>query len=215
MAATEIPVNDALGMLKKGFKREEITRSLEAKGYGLQQIADAINQAEIKQGVEGNMPPQEMQESVMDQNIDIPLPEKAGSEQQQAPPSQAHYSSYQTPSYAMPQAAINYDEVQALVEQIVEEKWKELMRSVGDIHLFKARVGDDMEAVKQELLRTQKRLEDLQVAVLGKVKEYNDSVLGIGNDMKALEQVFSKIMEPLVTNVKELSKITEDLKQKK
>ena len=214
MAATEIPVNEALGMLKNGFKREEIARYLEGKKYSPQQISAAINQAEIKQGVEGNMPPQEMEESVMDQNIDIPLPEKAGSEQQQAPPSQAHYSSYQTPSYAMPQAAINYDEVQALVEQIVEEKWKELMRSVGDIHLFKARVGDDMEAVKQELLRTQKRLEDLQVAVLGKVREYNDSVLGVTSEMKALENVFSKIMEPLISNVKELSRITDDLKKK-
>ena len=209
MAATDIPVNDAFGMLKKGFKREEITRSLESRGYGLQQISNAINQAEIKQGVEGNMPTQEIQESVMDDNLDIPLPEQPA--QEQTP--QQQYSSYQ--QYQMPaQPAVNYDEIQALVEQVVEEKWKEMMRSVGDINLFKARVGDDMEAVKQELLRTQKRLEDLQVAVLGKVREYNDSVLGIGNDMKALENVFSKIMEPLVSNVKELSRITEELKKK-
>src|SRR3989339_595614 len=183
MAQTEIPVNDALAMLKKDFKKEEITRSLEARGYTLQQIADAMNQAEIKQGVQRNMPGQE--EGYQD--LDIPMPT---------------------------QAAVNYDEVQALVEQIVEEKWKEMMKSVGDISIFKARVSDDMEAVKQELLRTQKRLEDLQVAVLGKVKDYNESVLGIGNDMKALEQVFSKIMEPLVSNVKELGKITEELKKK-
>ncbi|MDP3728126.1 MAG: hypothetical protein Q8R18_01595 [bacterium] len=212
MAQTEIPVNDALAMLKKNFKKEEITRSLEAKGYTLQQIADAMNQAEIKQGVQGNMPGQEEG----DQDLDIPMPEQAPSEamQQQAAPQQNSYQQY-APQYQMPaQAAVNYDEVQALVEQVVEEKWKEMMKSVGDISIFKARVSDDMEAVKQELLRTQKRLEDLQVAVLGKVKDYNESVLGIGNDMKALEQVFSKIMEPLVSNVKELGKITEELKKK-
>lgn len=214
MAATEIPVNEALNLLKKGFRPEEITRTLESKGYTLQQISDGINQAQIKQGVEGNMPPQEMQESVMDQDFDIPLPDQAQSGQQAAAPQQ-QYSSYQQ-QYQMPaaQAAVNYDEVQALVEQIVEEKWKEMMRSVGDINIFKARVSDDMEAVKQELLRTQKRLEDLQVAVLGKVKEYNEGVLGIGNDMKALEAVFGKIMEPLVSNVKELGRITEELKKK-
>ncbi|HIH58975.1 MAG TPA: hypothetical protein HA294_03120 [Nanoarchaeota archaeon] len=212
MAQTEIPVNDALAMLKKDFKKEEITRSLEARGYTLQQIADAMNQAEIKQGVQRNMPGQE--EGYQD--LDIPMPEQAPPEamQQQAAPQQNSYQQY-APQYQMPtQAAVNYDEVQALVEQIVEEKWKEMMKSVGDISIFKARVSDDMEAVKQELLRTQKRLEDLQVAVLGKVKDYNESVLGIGNDMKALEQVFSKIMEPLVSNVKELGKITEELKKK-
>ncbi|MSR86338.1 hypothetical protein EXS74_03000 [Candidatus Woesearchaeota archaeon] len=209
MAATEIPVNEALNLLKKGFRPEEITRNLESKGYTLQQISDGINQAQIKQGVEGNMPPQEMQESVMDQDFDIPLPDQGQSAQQVAP--QQQYQQYQMPAA---QAAVNYDEVQALVEQIVEEKWKEMMRSVGDINVFKARVSDDMEAVKQELLRTQKRLEDLQVAVLGKVKEYNEGVLGISNDMKALEAVFGKIMEPLVSNVKELGRITEELKKK-
>ena len=210
MAATEIPVNEALSMLKRGFRPEEVSRNLESKGYTLQQISDAMNQAQIKQGVEGNMPPQEMQESVLEEgDFDIPLPQQEGA-QQQAPPQQTYQQQYQMPQ----QAAVNYDEIQALVEQVVEEKWKEMMRSVGDINVFKARVGDDMEAVKQELLRTQKRLEDLQVAVLGKVREYNDSVLGIGNDMKALEEVFGKIMEPLVSNVKELGRITEELKKK-
>jgi len=32
--------------------------------------------------------------------------------------------------------------------------------------------------------------------------------------MKALEQVMQKIIEPLTTNIKELSKITEKLKKK-
>ena len=210
MAATEIPVNEALNMIKQGFRPEEISRNLEGKGYTLQQVSDAMNQAQIKQGVEGNMPPQEMQESVLEQDgFDIPLPDQQGSAQQ-APPQQNYQQQYQMPQHA----AVNYDEIQALVEQVVEEKWKEMMRSVGDINVFKARVGDDMEAVKQELLRTQKRLEDLQVAVLGKVREYNDSVLGIGNDMKALEEVFGKIMGPLVSNVKELGRITEELKKK-
>ncbi len=213
MATTDIPVNEVLTLLNRGFKKEEITRSLEGRGYSLQQISDALNQAEIKQGVQGNMPPQEMEESMMDEDLDVPLPDQ-NSSQQGAP--QQQYNNYQPQQYQMPiaQAAVNYDEVQALVEQIVEEKWKEMMRSIGDINVFKARVGDDMEAVKQELLRTQKRLEDLQVAVLGKVREYNDSVLGIGNDMKALEEVFGKIMTPLVENVKELGKITEQLKKK-
>ena len=107
------------------------------------------------------------------------------------------------------------EEMQAVVEQIVEEKWKEMVRNVGDINLFKARISDDIESVKQEVLRTQKRLEDIQVAVLGRVKDYNESVLNMGNDMKALEQVMSKIIEPLTQNVKDLNKLTEELKHHK
>ena len=210
---TETPVSEVLPLVKNGLSNEEISRRLEAKGYTLQQIGDAINQAKIKQGVEGNMPPQEAQGAALD-DFEIPLPDQGAAS---APgPQQSSYQqpSYQQQSYQMPSQQMGYEEMQALVEQIIEEKWKEMMHSVGDIPLFKARVGDDMESVKQELVRTQKRLEDLQVAVLGKVREYNENVLTIGNDMKALEQVFSRILEPLTTNVKELGRISEELKKK-
>lgn len=206
MAPQKTPVNEALELLKKGMGNEEISRQLERKGYNLQQISDAINQAQIKQGVEGELP--DLQEAPTEDEMDIPFPDQAedtsagdGTVAQQ---------------YAMPpQPAMGYEEMQALVEQIVEEKWRDMMRDVGDIALFKARVSDDLEAVKQELLRTQKRLEDVQVAVLGKVRDYGQSIQILGGDIKALENVFSRILEPLTSNVKELSRITEDLKKRK
>ena len=205
---SDIPISDVLGMLKNGYSNEEISRVLEQKGYNLQQISDAINQGSIKQGVEGPMP--DMQPSAMDQDIPLPPQEQPAPVQPQAPavPQQQYY---QMP----PQQGPSYEEMQAVVEQIVEEKWRDLMRNVGDISVFKARVGDDLEATKQEVLRTQKRLEDLQVAVLGKVREYNQNVIDINNEMKALEQVFGKIIEPLTANVKELARVTEELKKKK
>ena len=167
------------------------------------------------------MPGQEMQPSMMDEgDLDIPLPQMAMAPQQQVSQPQQQTISQTAQQYSqqyqpLPQQQMGYEEMQAVVEQIVEEKWKEMVRNVGDINLFKARISDDIESVKQEVLRTQKRLEDIQVAVLGRVKDYNESVLNMGNDMKALEQVMSKIIEPLTQNVKDLNKLTEELKKKK
>jgi hypothetical protein len=204
----ETPVNETLEMIKKGLTNEEITRSLEAKGYNLQQISDAINQAKIKQGVEGNMPPQEYQQGL---EADVPAPPE---QMQQESPPQKEMQAAPAQQYQMPtQVGPSYEEMQAIVEQIVEEKWRDMVKDIGDINVFKSRVSDDMEAVKQEILRTQRRLEELQGAVLGKVKDYNQSVLNISSEMKALESVFSKIMEPLSMNVRELSRITEELKK--
>lgn len=194
-------VNKVLEYLKQNRSNEEITNSLEQLGYNLQQISDAINQAKIKLGVEGNMPPSGMEESSYDD--DIPIPEQAP---QQVQPQ--YEQSYQMPQ----QQSIGYNDMQALVEEVVEEKWREFIKDVGDIAVWKARVADDMEATKQELVRTQRRLEDLQTAVLGKVKDYNQTVLDINREMKALEQVFGKILEPLTTNIKELQQVTQDLK---
>ncbi len=202
MAENQIPVNEVLNFLKQGRSNEEITNSLEQKGFNLQQISDAINQANIKMGVEGNMPPSGMQESSANQ--EIPIPEQ---EPQQV------YASSNEPQYQMPQqTGPDYSDIQALVEEVVEEKWREFIKDVGDISVWKARVGDDLEATKQELLRTQKRLEELQTAVLGKVKDYNQTVLDINTEMKALEKVFGKILEPLTENIKELKKIANDMK---
>jgi hypothetical protein len=210
----ETPVEETMTLLSQGLSNQEVTRKLEEKGYNLQQISDAINQANIKKGVEGNMPPQNMQESAMEQ--EIPLPPQDQSQVSAVDPGYQQQTAYQQPQQNYyPQQAGGYGDIQAIVEQIVEEKWREMVKGIGDMGVFKARVSDDVEAVKQELLRTQKRLEDLQIAVLGKVKEYHEGVARMGNDMKALEQVFAKILEPLTMNIKELGRITEDLKQKK
>ena len=55
-------------------------------------------------------------------------------------------------------------------------------------------------------------MENLQNSVLGKVKDYDQGMKDVQSEMKALEKVFEKILEPLVANIKELDKITKDLK---
>ena len=219
--ANETPVGEVLEFIKKGLSNEEITKQLEVKGFNLQQISDAINQAKIKEGVEGNMPEQNMQEQQQSMEQDIPLPQGQPEGQVQSPgvtevqggmQEQYQQQEQYPPQQAYPQQSQSYGDMQALVEQIIEEKWQAAMKDMGDVRVFKARVSDDMEAVKQELVRTQKRLEDLQVAVMGKVKDYSDGVVKIGSDMKALEKGFTKIMEPLTLNVKELGRISEEFK---
>ena len=72
-----------------------------------------------------------------------------------------------------------------------------------------------MVSIKQELLRVEERFEQLQTAVLGRVKDYDEGIRGVHTEMKALEKVFEKILEPLTSNIKDLEKITEALKKSK
>ena len=111
-------------------------------------------------------------------------------------------------------STVSTDMVQEITESIVDEKWDELMDRVGDLRLWKEKINSDMTSIKQEILRTQNRFENLQKAVLGKVHDYNENIININNDMKALEKVFEKILQPMTENVKELSKITNKLKKK-
>lgn len=108
---------------------------------------------------------------------------------------------------------IRKEEVEALIEQIIEEKWDALTVNVGDISIWKERVRTEVISIKQELLRLEHRFEELNKAVLGKVKDYDKSVRTVGTDVKAIEKVLQKILPTLTTNIKELKRVTEKLKK--
>ena len=211
-----LPTEKVRDMVQRGLTNEEITRSLEGQGYNLDEISTAMNQAQIQTSAA----PMGMEQSAMEE-IPIPYQNVPPAEQpqeqypapvQEYPAEQPVQQDAQYPSF--PQQQTSYSDIQAIVEEILEEKWKEFMKETGNINIWKDRVSDDLEATKQELVRTQRRLEDLQVAVLGKVKEYSSTMKDVGTDMKALEKVFGKILEPLTTNIKELNKVTHALKKK-
>ncbi len=108
----------------------------------------------------------------------------------------------------------NIDELEELVESIINEKWRSLIENFGDIGLWREKVRTEVLSIKQELRRMEARFENLQRAVLGKITNYDENIKEVGSEVRALEQVFQKIMEPLTTNIKELEKVTKKLKEK-
>lgn len=107
------------------------------------------------------------------------------------------------------------ERIQEIAEIIIDEKWAELTNKLGNLAIWKDRVATEITAIKQEIFRIQNRFENLQNAMVGKLSEYNRNIVTINSEMKALENVLKKILEPLTSNIKELSKITKDLKSKK
>ena len=221
------PIQEALQMMQQGMQRQAILSTLTKKGYTVQQINDAINQASIKIGVTGKIegedmqgeetPTNEMQVSELDQQEDIPVPSPEqgyqSTQQSYSPQNASVIPSSPYQQFASPQPQYSYEEIQSLVEEVIDERWKEFLSTIGDITVWKSQIGDDQEAVKQEILRMQSRIDNLQSAVLGKVEEYSGGIKEIGLEMKALEKVFEKILEPLSSNIKELNKITEQMRK--
>lgn len=108
---------------------------------------------------------------------------------------------------------IRKEEVEALIEQIIEEKWDILTGDLGDINIWKEKVRTEIISTKQELLRLEHRFEEVNKAVLGKVSQYDKSIKSVGTDVKAIEKVLQKILKPLTTNIKELQRLTTKLKK--
>lgn len=102
-----------------------------------------------------------------------------------------------------------------LIEAIIDEKWNELLKDINKIIEWKNRMDQKIAAMDQQVSDLKNEFDKLHTAVVGKVGEYDKNILEVGSDIKAMEQVFKKILPSFTENVKELSRITKTVKKKK
>ena len=217
------PVELVINLRNQGYSNSQVIENLKSGGYSLQEISDAMNQSEIKDAVSQGVSLE-----------DAPSPSGQESSNYSNQPNQPEFdiqSQNSFPSYRpeiqsqesrIPQyqgfapARDTYTEkIEEIAESIIKEKWEYFMKDFGDITVWREKVRTDILSIKQELIRTQERLENLQKAVLGKVSEYDKDVREIGTEIKALEKVMEKILEPLTSNIKDLQKVADELKGRK
>jgi hypothetical protein len=217
----EIPTNKVLEMKKQGFQNNEIISDLKKLGYKHNQISNAIEQANIKQEISS---PDSSQTGITDEIpiglINAPSPSQSVPQQIQSTlpePPKEPIQELPSPSNLAPEPLerSSYDTIEEIAESIIKEKWDDLIKGVGDIKLWKERVDIDLEGVKQELIRTQQKFENLQKAVMGKVSEYSKGVTEISTEMRALERVLEKILAPLTKSIKDLQTVTDKITKTK
>ena len=169
---------------------------------------------DIKAGVDGMVgdvpaPSSGVQTTVPDDQ-DLPTTNYADNSEPSQGYSQQNYNSQPAPNSG-PQ--IDIDRIHEIIEAIINEKWQDVIGGIGNIAVWKEKMNNDIVSIKQELLRLEERFEQLQGAVLGKVKDYDEGIKGVHTEMKALEKVFEKILEPLTSNIKDLNRVTQELKK--
>nr|MBA4405152.1 hypothetical protein [Nanoarchaeum sp.] len=196
------PTNRVLDLKKEGMDDSQIFNRLERERYQPKDIYNAFDQATVKQEIDMNDVPSPSE----------PLPEPEFQTQAMQPEQMTVQP--RMPMFSQePAGRANYEMIEEIAESVVSEKWDDMIKNIGDLKLWKERVETDMSGVKQEVLRMQARIENLQKAVLGKVSDYNDNIAELSTEVKAMEKVFEKILEPLTRNVKDLEKITEKFKK--
>lgn len=227
----DIPVDRILEMQKRGSQNSEIISSLKDQGYKHEQISSAMDQARVKTELSGMEMP-EREPIGEDNNVPFALLNAPSPSRNQDPEFEEGYSeqdnNFMEPQHQTrnmmsesrglapaPLERESYDAIEEIAESIIKEKWDDLVKNVGDIKLWKERVDIDLEGVKQELVRTQEKFEELQKALVGKIREYSEGVNSIGTEMKALERVLEKILAPLTKSVKDLQVVSEKLSKRK
>lgn len=230
---------ERVGELKqRGVNDYEIIQDLREQGFSPLEINEALSQASVKsmvateqvpfsyapneefRGMQPSMmaspeppspdmqyPPQQMQEYPQNQEQ---YPEYQPQEYSQEP----QYSQYQMPEYH-PAYGMDMETISDIAEQIIEEKTNEMKKQMSAFTRFKEELQLEVQRIEERLTKIENVFNEMQVAILRKIGDYGQDIKDIASEMHQTQESFSKIINPLTHNMRELKKISGEDKGKK
>jgi hypothetical protein len=234
MGSTGVPISQVLAMKAQGMGNNQIANQLRTQGYPLTQINAAITQADIKSavgpgqdmmglpplpemsGMEGmsdmGMPPLELPEMP-------PLPDQ--SQFQNYPPQQQMMQMQQMPQAPMPTPESSsmgseqlVNELQRVIEEIIEEKWRGVDERIASLDVWKAKLEDKISSIDGKTVDMNKRIDDFSKSVLGQSDEYQKTMSDVNSEMQAVEKIMGKLVPSLSDEIKQLRDVVENLKER-
>ncbi len=181
-----VPVEQVLAMQQQGFVQDQIVQALQRDGYDMSSINDALSQAQAKGGVEPVMPQQDFGEF--------------GGGSFGAPMGMQQNMSSQ---------GVNVEEV---AESIIEEKWSELQQELHKFAEWKEQTNARLDRVEKVMSDLTRDFDKLHTAIIGKIGDYDKTLLDVGTDIKAMEKVFQKVLPKLTESIDELKDVTAEVK---
>ena len=124
----------------------------------------------------------------------------------------------QQPMYGpMPpmQGSSSGGDTEEIIEAIIDEKWNDLLADINKVVSWKEATEARIIKIEQQMTDMKDQFDKLHQAIVGKVGEYDQHILDVGAEVKAMEKVFSKVLPVFTDNVAELSRITDQMKVKK
>jgi len=189
-------VQQVIDLRKQGYADSQIIQTLTQQGNKNYQIFDALNLADLQNP---QAPPQQTYyDSGMtnQQSMQQPQPEIGGFAEK----------------YTEEEHLIERQRIEELVETIIEEKWTPLSENISKVVAWKDQTEARLLKLQSEIETVRKDISELRVSVMGKVSEYDQHITELGTELKAIDQVFSKVVPKMTETVGELSRVTDKLK---
>ncbi|MBT4823610.1 hypothetical protein HN695_06255 [Candidatus Woesearchaeota archaeon] len=218
------PTDRVIAMRQHGLSNNQIIQALQNEGHNSTEILDAINQADLKGGVEmspnqsGQPVPAQMPGQPSQPPQQPPGASPAQGPGPMSPPGQPLPPGFGSPAPAMGQEAREegpaLERIEELAEAIIDEKWNEIVKSINKIAEWKERTDAKITQMEQKFEDLKHNFDTLHKGVLGKIGDYDSTLTNISSEIKAMDKVFQKVLPVMTENVNELSRITQDMKKK-
>jgi len=197
-----------LQMRQQGMSNNQIIQTLQNQGFDSNLIFDALNQADIKGGVE-SVPMAQNDFNQNNMQNPMQMPSGGGPPPMNSPPPMDAPMGAPMPS----DSGSSLDRIEEIAEAIIDEKWNEIVNSINKIIDWKDRTEARISRIDQQISDMKQDFDNLTKGVLGKIGEYDQNLTNIGSEIKAMDKVFQKVLPTLTENVHALDTITKNLKK--
>lgn len=195
-----IPVAQVLELEKQGLSKLQIIHTLQKDGYEVKDIANGFTLADTHKDYSKQIkmnpqnPPGMQPQSIVGNNM--------------PPPPSGMFNAPQAPSVDQ-----ETQEIEQLIEEIIDERWKDFEKHFTKISTWKESVDQRLDKMEQEIKDLKADFSDVQKAIVGKIGEYDKNLTNVGGQLSAMEKAFSKVLPQFTENINELNRITQDLKK--
>jgi hypothetical protein len=217
----DIPLSTIQSLKSQGMSNNQIIQSLQRQGYTSSQIFDALSQAGGASPT-GAAPMQQSAGMMGGMGPGMSASPSAGVGGQSYGQSAGSFGA--APSHygggfgtsSGPGSGGSYgggSEQEEMIEAIIDEKWNDLLADINKVIAWKEATDARIAKMEQQMVDLKESFDKLQGAVVGKVGEYDQHILEVGAEVKAMEKVFSKVLPVFTDNVAELSRVADAMKR--
>lgn len=219
---------------EQGLSDSDIIGTLRQEGVSPKEIQESLSQASIKMSIDSSQNQQGevyqdanygvsgMQESPYQEQDTSYTPDYSqeagygqemypGGEQQMQvegvypeyyPQEDGGYPEYQ------PQGSLDVESITEICEQTIEEKTESMRKELSSLKNFKEELSFQVQNMNERLTKIEENIESLQSSIIRKVGIYGEDIKNLAKEMSSTQESFSKILDPLTDNIRELQRIT-------
>ena len=196
------PIEQVLMMKQQGYTNNQIVQTLQSQGYNTNQIFDAINQAGLSGGFEAA--PEQPQETGM---------QDYGQQSYEQQPFQQQYQFQPTPHEIKAPASIDEERIQEVAEAIIDEKWEAIAKDIKRMIDWKESSENRLAKLEQQMIDLRLSIDSLTKSMISKISAYDQNIVDVGTEVKAMEKVFQKVLPTLTESVNKLDRMAKGAKE--
>jgi hypothetical protein len=111
---------------------------------------------------------------------------------------QQGYAQQTYPPEAYYQQNIDVETIREIAKQIVEESMLKIKEEIASTTKMKSDLKFELQDIENRLIKIESVIQELQTAIIRKMGQYGESIANISEEIKATQDSFSKMVNPIL-----------------